>query len=262
MNGRRRSTPCCCAGPARASRERFGAGRDVASPSRARPRQPDRRAHRLQRRLRAADGDRPRRPCVAFRPRTDRVLRAYSGRPSTRSGRARARRAPSRAGGNGWMRLRRTASPGPSQRGGCRCAASTSSIDGDVPIGAGLSSSAALEIATARALARSRRPAVGPACAWPGSGQKAENNYVGVNCGIMDQFISRPGRRRARAADRLPLARDAAGADPGARRRGGDGHRRAPQAGRQRVQRPAGRLRARRRRDLRGRAATCARCAT
>ncbi|HTB22533.1 MAG TPA: galactokinase [bacterium] len=58
---------------------------------------------------------------------------------------------------------------------------------GDLPQGTGLSSSAALELAVARA-----------ACAlgnwqWDGEAmallcQKAENGYVGVNCGIMDQF--------------------------------------------------------------------------
>jgi len=62
-------------------------------------------------------------------------------------------------------------------------------VDGDVPIGAGLSSSAALEMAVARALcAAASRP-------WEPArmaklGQAAENRYVGMNCGIMDQFAS------------------------------------------------------------------------
>lgn len=63
---------------------------------------------------------------------------------------------------------------------------------GDVPIGAGLSSSAALEMATARAFA-----AVSGLDWQPASmallGQKAENEWVGVNCGIMDQMISAAG---------------------------------------------------------------------
>jgi len=60
---------------------------------------------------------------------------------------------------------------------------------GDVPIGAGLSSSAALEVAAANAF-----------CAAAGCQpepkqlallcQRAENRFVGVNCGIMDQFVS------------------------------------------------------------------------
>jgi len=63
---------------------------------------------------------------------------------------------------------------------------------GNVPIGAGLSSSAATELAVARAFALvSDLP-------WNPTGmallaQKAENKWVGVNCGIMDQLISAAG---------------------------------------------------------------------
>jgi len=64
---------------------------------------------------------------------------------------------------------------------------------GDVPIGAGLSSSAALEMATARAFA-----AVGDLDWDPATmaklGQRAENQWVGVQCGIMDQLISATGQ--------------------------------------------------------------------
>jgi galactokinase len=63
---------------------------------------------------------------------------------------------------------------------------------GDVPIGAGLSSSAAMELATARAFAA--------LCDLPWDArqmallaQRAENQWVGVNCGIMDQMISAAG---------------------------------------------------------------------
>ena len=42
-------------------------------------------------------------------------------------------------------------------------------------------------------------------------GQKAENEYVGMNCGIMDQFAS-AAAGGPRAPPRLPVARDAAGA--------------------------------------------------
>jgi galactokinase len=63
----------------------------------------------------------------------------------------------------------------------------------DLPIGAGLSSSAALEMATARALCQaSGIPWDAPAMAR--AGQKAENEFVGVNCGIMDQFASAASR--------------------------------------------------------------------
>ena len=64
---------------------------------------------------------------------------------------------------------------------------------GDVPLAAGLSSSAALEMATARAFA-----AVGDLEWDPVEmaklGQRAENEWIGVNCGIMDQLISATGQ--------------------------------------------------------------------
>lgn len=64
---------------------------------------------------------------------------------------------------------------------------------GDVPIGAGLSSSAALEMATTRAFAAvSDWP--WQAAAMAQIGQRAENEWVGMNCGIMDQMISAAGR--------------------------------------------------------------------
>ncbi len=65
-------------------------------------------------------------------------------------------------------------------------------VAGDVPIGAGLSSSAALEMATARAFAAVSNLEWKPA-PMALLGQKAENKWVGVNCGIMDQLISAAG---------------------------------------------------------------------
>ena len=65
-------------------------------------------------------------------------------------------------------------------------------LAGDVPIGAGLSSSAALELATARAFAAVSGLEWRPA-AMALLGQRAENKWVGVNCGIMDQLISAAG---------------------------------------------------------------------
>jgi len=66
-------------------------------------------------------------------------------------------------------------------------------VGGDVPIGAGLSSSAALEMATARAFALTSNFPWEPVT-MARLAQQAENRWVGVNCGIMDQMISALGR--------------------------------------------------------------------
>jgi len=65
-------------------------------------------------------------------------------------------------------------------------------IESTVPIGAGVSSSAAIEVATAHALlALAGRTADGLSIArW---GQMAENDFVGMPCGIMDQYASANG---------------------------------------------------------------------
>jgi galactokinase len=62
-------------------------------------------------------------------------------------------------------------------------------VASDVPLGAGLSSSAALEVATAYALlgvagGSMDRTEIARLC------QRAENEFVGARCGIMDQFIA------------------------------------------------------------------------
>ncbi|MBI1262889.1 MAG: galactokinase [Rhizobiales bacterium] len=65
-------------------------------------------------------------------------------------------------------------------------------IESDVPMGAGVSSSAALEVATLIALlALNGETAPGQQIArWA---QAAENDFVGMPCGIMDQFASMNG---------------------------------------------------------------------
>jgi galactokinase len=66
-------------------------------------------------------------------------------------------------------------------------------IAGNVPLGAGLSSSAAVEMAVGRGLLELFDISMpGPKLAIVG--QQAENRFVGVNCGIMDQFVSANGR--------------------------------------------------------------------
>ena len=67
------------------------------------------------------------------------------------------------------------------------------SLWGDVPLGSGLSSSASVEVATATAVlgligATIPGPRLARLC------QRAENEFVGANCGIMDQFISANGQ--------------------------------------------------------------------
>ncbi|MFN8528302.1 MAG: galactokinase [Anaerolineae bacterium] len=66
-------------------------------------------------------------------------------------------------------------------------------VTGDVPRGAGLSSSAAIELATARAFALVSDLAWEPA-KMALLGQKAENQWLGVKTGIMDQMISACGQ--------------------------------------------------------------------
>src|SRR5713101_4095496 len=66
-------------------------------------------------------------------------------------------------------------------------------IHGEVPVGSGLSSSAAIEVATALALLKNSDLFMEPMqlallC------QRAENEFVGARCGIMDQFTSCYGR--------------------------------------------------------------------
>ncbi len=67
-------------------------------------------------------------------------------------------------------------------------------IHGDVPEGAGLSSSASLEVAVCRAfleLSGASMDGVDIALLC----QRAENEFVGARCGIMDQFVSVHGRK-------------------------------------------------------------------
>ncbi|WP_342755089.1 galactokinase [Pantoea sp. MBD-2R] len=67
-------------------------------------------------------------------------------------------------------------------------------IAGNVPQGAGLSSSASLEVAVGTVFQQLYQlPLDGAAIAV--NGQEAENQFVGCNCGIMDQLISALGEK-------------------------------------------------------------------
>ena len=67
-------------------------------------------------------------------------------------------------------------------------------ISGNVPQGAGLSSSASLEVAVGTVFRQLYHlPLDGTQIAL--NGQEAENQFVGCNCGIMDQLISALGKK-------------------------------------------------------------------
>lgn len=71
-------------------------------------------------------------------------------------------------------------------------------FDTDVPFGSGLSSSASIEVATGMTLATFSGEAGGKGVdlvRLAVLGQRSENNYNGVNCGIMDQFASSLGKK-------------------------------------------------------------------
>lgn len=79
------------------------------------------------------------------------------------------------------------------QRSGHKLVGANLIISGEIPLGAGLSSSASLEMAVALALASASGVSVPPLelvklC------QAAEHQYVGTRCGIMDQFVTCFGR--------------------------------------------------------------------
>ncbi len=66
--------------------------------------------------------------------------------------------------------------------------------DCKVPFGSGLSSSAAIEVSTIAALCVAAGEEINPK-EIALAAQKAENEYVGMNCGIMDQYASACGRK-------------------------------------------------------------------
>jgi galactokinase len=75
------------------------------------------------------------------------------------------------------------------QNAGYNLAGANLLIHGEIPLGAGLSSSASLEVATALALGSLSGVDI-PRLDLVKLCQKAEHEYVGTRCGIMDQFIA------------------------------------------------------------------------
>ena len=101
------------------------------------------------------------------------------------------------------------------EQAGYRLKGAQLQIRGDVPIGAGLSSSASIEVATGYALLQHsgfaiERIELAKLC------QRAEQNFVGMRCGIMDQFVACHGQEgrallldcRSLEYDLLPLPED------------------------------------------------------
>jgi galactokinase len=80
------------------------------------------------------------------------------------------------------------------QKIGVKLGGANFAIESTVPLGAGLSSSAALEIASAHAF-RALYPYEMPEIEIIKLCQDAENSFVGVPCGIMDQFVSALGKQ-------------------------------------------------------------------
>ncbi len=86
------------------------------------------------------------------------------------------------------------------------------SVASDLPVGAGLSSSAALEVATAKLLMKLFSLEIEP-MALAKLCRRAENDFVGVNSGLLDQVSSIFGRKgqaiyldcRSEAVENIPL---------------------------------------------------------
>ncbi len=86
------------------------------------------------------------------------------------------------------------------QKGGYEIVGCDMLFDDTTPHGGGLSSSAAIEVATALTFATFSNEAKGidapvDMIEMAKISQAAEHNYVGVNCGIMDQFASAMGKK-------------------------------------------------------------------
>jgi len=125
---------------------------------------------------------------VAFAPRADRIVRvhaAMSGETCEYSVDSR------QSAAGGWSDYIAGATWAMAQAN-LQTAGADLAIVGDIPVGAGLSSSAALELAALHALC---------ACAgidWHPTrmahlARTAENDFVGVACGVMDQFAAALG---------------------------------------------------------------------
>jgi galactokinase len=152
----------------------------------------------------------PQRTVVELAPRADRAVRAWSAAAPERLEYIAGAEAP----GRGWLDYVQGVT---AALAGARHPLSGFDfrITSDVPIGAGLSSSAALEVAVLRAL----RDAFGlplDDLALALVAQRAENEFVGARTGVMDQMaasLGEPGK--ALFVDTLTLAHESLPLPPG-----------------------------------------------
>ena len=153
-----------------------------------RPRQPHRRAHRLQPGPRPAGRDRPRDPHRLppdrrpTGPASDASMTTRPTASTSTTPRPRAGTWLDYVAGTAWA-LTEAGLPLTGLRG---------VIASTLPPNAGLSSSAAIELASAWALLDDAAPGVDP-FSLAQICQRAENGYVGVQSGLMDQFASSCG---------------------------------------------------------------------
>ncbi len=115
-----------------------------------------------------------------------------------------------------WTNYVRGVVLGLQDKGGC-IGGFTMVVGSTIPVGSGLSSSAALEVATGFGLGRLYGPEL-PKPELAKMCQRVENEFVGVNCGIMDQFIVANGQAghalfldcRDLTTDHVPIPSDLA----------------------------------------------------
>jgi galactokinase len=131
---------------------------------------------------------------AAFAPSRERRIRVWAeaGAPGGQTAEFETTGRPG-PGSPRWMNYVKGVGAGLQERG-IELPGADIALVGDLPLGAGLSSSASLEVAAALSLLHLAgkeiaRPELARICQW------AEHHYAGCPCGIMDQFVSLLGRR-------------------------------------------------------------------